>query len=79
MVDLSIRRSRRLCGISPTSVKPSPRSCRSNFFGSFELVLGNAIDMDPSLRALISQGELGLVHNLDSNALVLARVLEIRI
>lgn len=70
-----VHQSRRLCGLSPESVKPSPRRSRSNYASAFEPVLVNTTETNHSPRVFISQGEPSIIHNLDGNALVLARVL----
>ncbi len=53
MANRLVLRSRRLHGLSPGSVEPSPRRHRSNYAGAIEPVLTNEMETDPSSRALI--------------------------
>lgn len=75
MANREARLSRRLCGLSPTSDEPSFRRHRSSFFGDFQPVATDALEINPTLGSPISQGEPSSVHNSNGYASVLARVL----
>ena len=75
MVDRSFHRSRRLLGLSPASVEPSPRRCRSNYAGDFQLVATNTSDSDPLVGAIVSQGGPSVSHDLDRSTPIHYRVL----
>lgn len=54
MVDRLVHRSRRLRGLSPTSVEPSPRRHRINSASEFEIVAVDAVEIDPQVGVIDS-------------------------
>ena len=55
MVDRSPRRSRRLRGLSPPSLEPSPRRRRGNTVGGFHPMAADALGIDPPDRDISVQ------------------------
>ena len=73
MVDGPIRRSRRLRGLSPMSVEPSSRRCRSNFARDLQSVEVNTPEIDPLHQTIVSQGRPSASRGLDRDSLFLSR------
>jgi len=49
-----VHRSRRLRGLSCTSVETSPQRHRNNFAGDFQLVAVDAMEIDPLVEVIDS-------------------------
>ena len=75
MADLLACRSRRLCGLSPTSPKPSPLRCMRNPASGFQPVAVGASEIDPLVGVIDSQDSPGTSRELERNTPVLSRVL----
>jgi len=75
VADQSPRRSRRLCGLSPPSLEPSPRRRRGNTAGGFCPVAADASGIDPPHRDIILQNRLGTSTEQEMSTPVLSRVL----
>lgn len=75
MVDRPARRSRRLLGLSPTSLEPSPRRRRSNTASGFQPVAAGASEIDPLVGVIDSQDKPGTSREVERKTLVLSRVL----
>ena len=75
MADRSPRWSRRLRGISPPSLEPSPRRCKGNTSGGFHPVVADASGIDPPLRGISVQNRPGTSTEQERDIPVLFRVL----
>ena len=75
MADRSPRRSRRLRGLSPPSLEPSPRRRGGNTAGGFHPVTADALGIDPPLGGISVQDRLGTSKEQERNTQVLSRVL----
>ena len=73
MTDRSPRRSRRLRGLSPPNLEPSPRRRRGNTTGGFRPTAVDASGIDPPLRGISSQARPGTSEQ-ERDTLVLSRV-----
>ena len=74
MADRSPRRSRRLCGLSPPSVEPSPRRRRGNNTGGFRPTAIDASGIDPPLGGNSSEARLGTSVEQERNTPVPSQV-----
>jgi len=75
VADWSPRRSRRLRGLSPQSLEPSPRRCRDNTTGGFHPTTVDASGIDPPLGGISVQARPGTSEEQERDTPVLERVL----
>lgn len=75
MANRPARRSRRLRGLSPTSLEPSSRRRRRNIASGFQPMTASASEIDPPVGVIDSQDRPGISRESGRNTLVLSRVL----